>query len=273
MTATAELCWTQAGAAVPEVAARVSGLLRGARRTSVPALGTWDLTDVAIHLSHALDAIVAMAEGGGGLLEDIWTLSGLTERLVEGEYERDLGALADRIQASADRLVSLTGGGGRSREVAWLVQGIELPLPLLNCHALSELLLHGRDIAMAEGVRWPIPRPQAVLVVCGFLFPVLARLGGTMVDQEAAAGVRATYDVRVRGGCRVRVRLNDGDMTLTQGAPGGPADCHLWVDPAAFLLVAWGRIGQWRPIARGQLLAWGRRPWLGATFRTMLKNP
>lgn len=273
MTATAESYWTEARAAVPEVAARVSELLRASRHPSAPALGTWDLTDVASHLSHALDAIAAMAEGGGGVLEDIWTLSSLTERLVEGESERDLCALADRIEASADRLVSLMGVGEESPVVTWLVQGIELPLPLLTCHALNELLVHGRDIAMAEGVPWAIPRPQAVQVVCGFLFPVLGKLGAAMVDQEAAAGVRATYDVRVRGGCRVTVRLHDGDMTLTPGGPGGPADCHLWVEPTAFLLVAWGRIGQWRTIARGQLLAWGRRPWLGPRFRAMLKNP
>ncbi|HSH58801.1 MAG TPA: maleylpyruvate isomerase N-terminal domain-containing protein, partial [Acidimicrobiales bacterium] len=243
------------------------------RRPSAPALGTWDLTDVAAHLSHSLDAIAAMTEGGGGLLEDIWTLSSLTERLVDGESERDLCALADRIQATADRLVSLMETGDPSVLITWIVQGVELPLPLLTCHALNELLVHGRDIAMAEGVTWAIPRPQAVQVVCGFLFPVLGRLGGVMVDQQAAAGVRATYDVRVRGGCRVTVRIHDGDMTLTQGGPGGPADCHLWVDPAAFLLVAWGRVGQWRAIARGQLLAWGRRPWLGLRFRTMLENP
>jgi hypothetical protein len=273
MTVTAEVDWAEAEVAVQEVAARVAELLRTVRRPSAPALGVWDLTDVAAHLSHALDAITAMAEGGGGLLEDLSALSSLTERLVEGESERDLCALADRIQASAARLVSLVQTGDQSLSITWLVQGIELPLPLLTCHALNELIVHGRDIALAEGVPWPIPRSQARLVVCGFLFPVLGKLGGAMVDQQAAAGMRVTYDVRVRGGCRVTVRLHEGDMALTQGGPGGPADCHLWVDPTAFLLVAWGRVSQWRAIAAGQLLGWGRRPWLGPTFRKVLENP
>ena len=93
MTATAEVDWIAARTAVEEMAGRVSEVLRKARRPSAPALGVWDLTDVAAHLSHALDAIAAMAEGGGGLLEDIWALSSLTERLVEGEAERDLKLL------------------------------------------------------------------------------------------------------------------------------------------------------------------------------------
>jgi len=122
-------------------------------------------------------------------------------------------------------------------------------------------------------VQWPVSRFDAALILDGFLFPVLGSLGRVMVDQDEAAGVRATYDVRVRGGGRVTVRFHDGDMTLTKGDTGGPVDCHLSVDPTAFLLVAWDRVGQWRAIACGQLLAWGRRPWLGLRFRRMLKNP
>jgi len=273
MTVTAEVDWARAQVAVKEVAGRVCEVLRTVRNPAAPALGVWDLTDVAAHLSHALDAIAAMGEGGGGLLEDIWTLSGLTERLVAGEAERDLSALAGRIEAGAARLVSLMEAGDRSTAITWLVQGIELALPVLTCHALSELLVHGRDIAMAEGVPWPIAKSEATLALCGFLFPVLGSLGSVMVDQEAAARVRATYDIRVRGACRVTMRFDDGEMALTQGDGGARADCHLWVDPTAFLLVAWGRVDQWRPIACGQLLAWGRRPWLGLSFRRLLKNP
>jgi hypothetical protein len=40
-------------------------------------------------------------------------------------------------------------------------------------------------------------------------------------------------------------------------------DCHTSADAAALLLVAWGRQSQSEAIARGKLLAWGRKPWLG----------
>lgn len=265
--------WSEAQAAVAAAAGRVSALLRAAKAPAAEALGTWNVIEVGAHLSHALDAITAMAEGGGGVLEDIWSLSSLTERLVDGESERDPAGLADRIQASAARFVSLMQSGDDSAVRPWLVQGVEVPLPLLTCHALNELVVHGRDMALALGEPWPISRSEASLVVCGFLFPVLGRLGRVMVDQEAASGLHATYDIRVRGGCRVTVRFDDGDMVVLPGTPPGRADCHLSVDPAAFVLVAWGRISQWRSIARGQLLAWGRRPWLGLSLRKLLKNP
>ncbi|CAN5189865.1 hypothetical protein BH18ACT4_BH18ACT4_02820 [soil metagenome] len=51
------------------------------------------------------------------------------------------------------------------------------------------------------------------------------------------------------------------------------ADCHLWVDPAPFLLVAWGRKSQWEAVFRGQIVAWGRRPWLGPRLRGLMHNP
>ncbi|MDP8991675.1 MAG: maleylpyruvate isomerase N-terminal domain-containing protein [Actinomycetota bacterium] len=273
MPAAQETASSQAQVAVREAAGRVSRLVRTARHPSAPALGVWDVTDLAAHLSHALDAIVAMAQGGGGLLEDMARLSHLTEGLVEGEIERDLGALADRIDDSAARLLSLLQSADDTSLRTWLVQGVELPVSTLACHFLNELVVHGRDIALAEGMPWPISRSDATLIVCDFLFPVIGALGRMVVDQEEAAGVRVTYDLRVRGGCRVVLRFEDGDLSLTPGAPDRPVDCHLSVDPVAFMLVAWGRIDQWRAIARAQLFAWGRRPWLGPRLRRMLENP
>jgi hypothetical protein len=39
------------------------------------------------------------------------------------------------------------------------------------------------------------------------------------------------------------------------------------------LFVLYGRIPQWRPIAKGQLLTWGRRPWRAAGFKRLFLNP
>jgi hypothetical protein len=262
-----------AQAAVEALSRRVVDLVRSARRPAAPALRAWDVTGVAAHLSHALDGVTAMAEGGGGLLSDLWELSSLTEALVAGEAERDLAVLAGRIEATTARFLSIVrseNGDGRRR---WLVEGIEHSVTTLTCHVLNELVVHGRDIAMAEGVPWPISRSEGALVVCGFLLPVLASLGPAMVDQEAAAGVRATLELRVRGGCRAVLRFDDGDFSVTGAPSSGPVDCHLLVDPGAFMLVAWGRISQWHAIPRGQLLAWGRRPWLGLRLRALVRNP
>ncbi len=272
VAAVGEIDWAAARAAVSDEAARLATLLRSVQKPEAPAIGKWNLTDVAVHVSHTLDAITAMAQGGGGLLKDLSALSSLTEGLVNGESRRDLFGVADRIESSAANLVQLMESAADNGMRTWLVRDVQLPLSALTCHGLNELVVHGRDIALAEGVPWPIPRDYASLVVAGFLFPALAGLGGQMVRPEAR-DFKACFDVRLRGGGgRVFCCFEGGDLAV-EPASRRPVDCHVSADPAAFLLVAWGRKSQWPAIARGQLLAWGRRPWLGPKLRAVLKNP
>ncbi len=253
-------------------AGRVTGLLRSTSSPSAPALGEWDLTDVAVHLSHAVDAMTATARGSDPVLEEVWDLSTLNGMLVRGESERDLRAVADRMEASVGAFLDVVGAAPDDGVRPWVVKGVEMPLSTLTCQVLNELEVHGRDMAVAEGVPWSIERPHAALALLGYLFPALDALGRSMVDQEAAAGVRACYEVRLRGGGRAFLRFHNGDLTVGAEAPA-PVDCHLSVDPETFLLVSWGRLGQWPAIGRGRLLAWGRRPWLGLKLRGMLRNP
>lgn len=265
--------WAAAQNAVSAAAPRVVSLLRSVRNPEAPALGAWNVRQLAVHLSHSFDGITAMAKGGGGILADLGGLSTLTNALVEGEEEQDLGRLADRITATAGTLLDVMRASPADELRAWLVRGTEMHLSSLTCHALNELIVHGRDIAVADGQDWPVPKSDAALVVSGFLFPALAVLGSGMVNQEGAKDVRASFDVQVRRGGRAVLRFDDGDLTVTPGKPDGPVDCHLSVDPLAFLLVAWNRISQWKAIPRGQLMAYGRKPWLGLKLRTLLNNP
>jgi len=258
--------------AVDREAARVTALLRSARRVEAPALGEWNLGEVAVHLSLSLDGILATARGGGSLLDDVWGLASLSGVLVAGESTRDPGAIADRIDATVAQLLAVLPATGGHELKPWLVQGIEVPLSTLACQALNELVVHGRDVALAEGVAWPVERLSAALVLDGFLFPSLDALGSSMVDQQAAAGVRACFEVRLRGGGGATLCFDDGDLSVTRSVPGR-VDCHLSVDPATFLLVSWARLSQGPAIAKGQLLAWGRRPWLGLRLRSLLRNP
>jgi len=50
-------------------------------------------------------------------------------------------------------------------------------------------------------------------------------------------------------------------------------DCHILASPVALLLVLYGRISQWGPIAKGQLFTWGRRPWRAPGFKNLFLNP
>lgn len=122
------------------------------------------------------------------------------------------------------------------------------------------------------------PTPAVRLTVRPFRRPdgVRARRtfpgSGAYANPERARGRPGGYDLRVRGGPRVVIRFAEGRAWLEE--PGGaPVDCHIVAAPVALLLVLYGRIPQWRPIATGQLLTWGRRPWQALGFKRLFLNP
>ena len=270
MTATTTVDWPAAQKAVAEAGPRLTAMLRSVTKPDAPALGAWSLGQVAVHVSLVADAVSAMTRGGGNLIADVWDLPTLSQVLIDGEGRRTPSEMADRIDASvAAFLAAMEAAGGDSTH-SWLIQGSEMPLSTLTCHILNELTIHGLDIARAEGVPWPVDKGHATLIVQGFLFPALHTLGRSLVVQEKAGNAR--FEVRLRGDGRAWLCFADGNLSV-EASPQGPVDCHLSVDPAAFLLVAWGRTSQWPAIARGQLLAWGRRPWLGMQMRSWLRNP
>ena len=109
---------------------------------------------------------------------------------------------------------------------------------------------------------------HARLVVAGVL-PAMIPL---TVDAAAAAGLHAAYELRIRGGPRFMVRFRDGAASVEPPA-SRPVDCWISADPTAFLLFGYGRTGLWGPMARGRLVAGGRRPWLALRYRRLLRNP
>ncbi|MGH9224940.1 MAG: maleylpyruvate isomerase N-terminal domain-containing protein [Acidimicrobiales bacterium] len=272
-TASPSVDWAAAQAAVSRACPRVTALLRSVRNPDAPAIGTWTLTDLTVHVSHVMDAVTAAAKGGGGLVDDVWALTDVTDMFVKAETERSLPALADRIDASVAGLLDFMGAAPGDTAKTWLVKGVDVPLSLLTCHVLNELVMHGRDIALADGQPWPIDRSTATLILEGFVLPVLSGLGRSMVVEDAARNKRITYDVRLRGGGRHQFHFDNGDFSIHPGPPTRPVDVHLSVDAEAFLLVSWNRISQWSAIPKGKLLAWGRKPWLGLKLRGLLKNP
>jgi hypothetical protein len=145
--------------------------------------------------------------------------------------------------------------------------GMALDLAGVTSIDLGEVLIHGYGIAKATGRSWPIAADDARLVLGGAL-----RLVPRYVNSETARSHTGCYDLRIRGGPRVAIRFIDGRAELEE--PGStPVDCHILAEPVALLLVLYGRIPQWGPIARGQLLTWGRRPWRALGFNRLFFNP
>jgi hypothetical protein len=138
---------------------------------------------------------------GDSLIGDMWDLADMTTLAVNADPERDPAVLADRIEARAQEYFGECAGADPDAPRPWLVQGATVRLSTLTYHLLNETVMHGYDIAQAAGRPWRIEPANAVMVLGRFIVPVLQALDSrAMVNGAKAAGLRATYDVRIRGG-------------------------------------------------------------------------
>jgi uncharacterized protein (TIGR03083 family) len=287
MTLTIE--WAQARAALGEAVDRVTALLRTVTNSDVPALGDWNLGELAMHLSQVWLVLPGLARAdlselhellpgvagtaGDSVVRDIWDLGGTTILGVRSDPERDLCVLADRIETRAAQYLKDIEGLAPEEPRAWLVEGATVTLQMLTCHLLSETITHGYDIARAAGRPWPIAPADAAMVLNGFIVQVLRTLDpSALVQSERAGDARATFELRIRGSATYHFVFDGGELHVEDPAPRR-VDCHISADPVALLLLMWGRRSQWQAIARGLLLAWGRKPWLGFQLRAMIRNP
>lgn len=280
--------WQQGQDALRAEVKRVTALLRSIQDPTVPAVGSWNLGDVAMHLSQVWVGLPCQAKrdlsrvyevlpdiagtAGDSMMKDIWELPDLMALAVKNDPERDLGVLADRIDAEAQGYFSECAGADPNAPGPWMVQGITFPLSVFTYHLLNETLIHGYDIAHAAGREWPIERSHAAMALERFVLRVLQTSPPRTFPSAKAAGLRATYDIRIRGGDNYYFVFNGGDFTVEEPSSRS-VDCHISADPVALLQVFFARQSQWTAIAKGKLMAWGRKPWLGIQLRSFLRNP
>lgn len=229
----------------------------------------WTVCDVAAHLVLGTEAYLTYLDGRTEPFVDVSDIAGgslarSSAARLDAEPERDLAALADRLRRVASTLLAATTDRDRDEAVVW--NGVPIALGDMLGIGLGEFVLHGRDIATALSRRWTT-RPDDARLVLAAALPMLPLL----VDPRATAGVHVRYDLRVRGGLRHTLTVDDGTLTLDEQQKA--VDCHISADPVALLLVAYGRCTQWRPIATARLVAWGRRPWLGPRLVRYLATP
>ena len=281
--------WQQGLDALRDEVQRVTSLLRSISEQEVPAAGQWNIAEVAMHLSQAWIVVPGLARrdlsqihevvpslagvAGDSPIRDMWDLADTTVLAVKSDPERDLKVLADRIEERAQKYLGESAGHSADEPRPWLIEGTTVPLSALTCHLLNETVMHGYDIAHAAGRKWRIEPAHAAMVVRQFFVPVIHTCDPrTFVNAEKASGLQATYDIRLRGHDRLSYIFDEGSLTVEEPSTRR-VDCHISADPAAFFMVFWQRQSQWNAIAKGQLMAWGRKPWLGLKFRSLIRNP
>jgi uncharacterized protein (TIGR03083 family) len=259
--------WDETRTAIQVVAERVVTLLRSTPDADVPIpCSEWTVAEAAAHLVIGARMDAELVAGVDSPVAESRDSASANAELLAQLPERRAAALADLLLgAEHDFLAALVDRSGTER-VRWH-HGIPLTRSAVGHMHLGELLIHGWDIARALRKPWLLEPAHARLVLSS-----LSTVLPWFVDERAARDVRACYEVRVRGGPRFVCNFADGRLTIEP--PGtGPVDCIISADPVAFLLDGYGRASRWGPILRGQMLAWGRKPWLGFQFKRLFRNP
>jgi uncharacterized protein (TIGR03083 family) len=248
-------------------AGRAAAVIRAAREPGarVPGL-EWTVAETAAHLVNEFDDYAAYAQGRKKVAEGDRGSSPSRRNAVanaaqlRADPDRDLGSLADRLGAAVEGFLAVP-----ARDERVLVSnGVRMTWSTMMSALLGELLVHGLDVARASGQPWRIERGEALHVIAG----VMAMIPDYL-DREKADGLTASFEVRLRGGPRYLISVADRKAVASTGR----GDCWISADPVAFVLVGFGRVGQWGQIARGKMVAGGRKPWLATKFSTLITGP
>jgi hypothetical protein len=262
--------WAEAQSAVASMASRISSLIRSISDPDAPALGVWTKGQLAAHITHVYEVDLDLLNELPPPLDDLADLGELTQAKVRDEAVCDPVALADRVERAAAAFLAIAGHMTGAEPRLW-VGGVKVTASVLACHIMNESMVHGLDLA---GGDWKIQKRDARLAFEGFICPMYVSLGRPTfaVHPENAAGVRATYEIRIRGGGRRFFVFADGGLTI-EDPSDRPVDCHLWADPRAIMLLAWHRTGLAGPVLKMQVFPWGRKPWLAFRLPGLLKLP
>ena len=258
------------GEALRALAATTDALCEMLRRYAaigdrpIPHL-TWTVSQCVAHMVIS-DWMYADQVAGGSIVMRIEQTSEINDWSVAPGAGIGFGELASDLERSTERFIDVASELPDDATFTWWSgsqASIETAIGLL----VGERLVHGWDVAQALDAPWQIRSEHAALTMEASIavMPLL-------VDTEAAAGMNALMEMRLRGYGRYALAFTDGVLTTSRVSSVDRADCRISAEPVAMLLVGYGRISQWGPLLRGRVSAWGRKPWLALRLPRVLRS-
>ncbi len=228
-----------------------------------PVIGSdWSTVEVGAHVLSVFRGYTRAAAGGA----PVWpSLDGVTgnQRLLDETPERDPHELADAIEvAGADMRAAL-----RDSDAPITVFGdVALSGTAILGLNTADVLLHGFDLARTIGSAWPIDQRDAVLGFEGLVDAL------PFFVKPESAGFSATYGLRLRPSSDWSLTFDRGTLRIEPGRPAH-ADCRISATPVGWMLAGYGRISPARALVTGQVVAYGRKPWLAPRFAQQFDPP
>jgi uncharacterized protein (TIGR03083 family) len=245
---------------------RVVDLLRSVEDPRAPTRRlSWTVGELAAHLAGRTELFAGYLSGSAAPEGEISEIAENNARQIRDAADVPFDTQIELIAASVAAFVERTKGRLATDPYPWY-SGLTLDVATGTGIALAELLVHGYDVARSLGRPWPIPAEDARTILRASFV-----LAPHYLDPRRTRGKHVTYRILVRGGPRLRFRIDGGSGSVED--VDGPADCSIRADPVALTLVSFGRLSRWRAVARGKLLAGGRRPWKAVSFSRSFLRP
>lgn len=228
----------------------------------VPGL-EWNIGELAAHMVSAAESMEVYLRDQTPPPAPYSELSSYNRARLERLPTGDLRELALRLRDAVVEFLDDTGRRPPATTLPWF-DGHIVDISTATALLAGELLVHGRDLAHARGVSWPIPAPEARQVMLGMLPAAAASF------DPSRAHHRLHARIRMWGGGTFGVRVSASGLAVTDGADA--ADVTVWAHPATLLLMMFGRISVPRAALSGRSLAWGRRPWVAVEIPRLFRT-
>lgn len=243
-----------AQAAIRRAATQAADRIRAARDPSRRAhRSDWTVSETAAHLVVIARANAGYARGHAEPVLELDRLDETNRARIDEIDDRDLHVLASLLEASVEDLLGIIDRLSPTEPVAWHSR-TQLPLFGMLGIVLAELLLHDRDLALAQRERWEVDDADARHVVRGGM-----AFGPLVIDRNLARERPVSYRVRCPGVPTSIWRFADGSLRVSADADQ-LVDCQLRLDATTLMLVAFGRRSPLHAALHGRALSWGRRP-------------